>query len=276
MPPLCRGRKWRLLHEEPERIVFDPRRPTLKARLARESCLGVAWFALGSAALVEIALQSRPDAIVIDQQHGLWERREIEAAIGLAPSDVPVLVRVAENSVLAIGSALDAGAEGVIVPLIESAEAAAQAIAFCRYPPRGIRSAGGVRPLRDFAAYVEGAASIATILMIETRAGLAQAAAIAAVEGVDMVFIGAGDLALSLGVAPAAPEHAAACAVIRDASAASGVPCGIFTASAPAAVARRAEGYRMVVTATDLGVLTHGFTNAIADFGAARKSSDSN
>lgn len=249
--------------------MFDPHRPTLKSLLARGPCLGVAWFAAGSAALVELAVRARPDAIVIDLQHGLWERRELEAAIGLVPCDIPVLVRVTENSALAIGTALDAGAEGVIVPLIESAEAAAQALRFSRYPPRGIRSAGGVRPLQDFAGYVKGAEAIATILMIETRAGLEQAAAIAATGGADMIFIGAGDLALSLGVAPPQPEHGAACAAIHNASIAAGVPCGIFTASTDSARTRRDEGYRMVVIGSDINLIAGGFAAAATDFRAS-------
>jgi 2-keto-3-deoxy-L-rhamnonate aldolase RhmA len=249
--------------------MFDPQRPTLKKRLAAGECLGVAWLSLGSAALAELAARARPDAIVLDQQHGLWERRELEAAIGLVPSEIPVLVRVAENSATAIGTALDAGAEGVIVPLIESAEAAAQALRFSRYPPLGTRSGGGVRPLVDFAGYAAGASSIATLLMIETRAGLAAASAIAAAEGLDMVFIGPGDLALSLEVAPTHAEHAEACSAIRRASEAVGVPCGIYTGSAEAATARRAEGFRMVVVASDLDLAVRGFAQACAGFRVA-------
>jgi 2-keto-3-deoxy-L-rhamnonate aldolase RhmA len=249
--------------------MFDPRRPTLKKRLSAGDCLGVAWLSLGSAAVAELAARARPDAIVLDEQHGLWERREMEAAIGLVPSDIPVLVRVAESSARAIGTALDAGAEGVIVPLIESAEAAAQALRFSRYPPLGTRSGGGVRPLVDFAGYAAGASSIATLLMIETRAGLAAASAIAAAEGLDMIFIGPGDLALSLGVAPTQTEHAAACNAIRRTSEAAGVPCGIYTGSADAAAARCAEGFRMVVIASDIDLALHGFAKASADFRAA-------
>jgi 2-keto-3-deoxy-L-rhamnonate aldolase RhmA len=249
--------------------VFDPQRPTLKARLAQGPCVGAAWFALGSAALVELAVRARPDAIVIDQQHGLWERRELEAAIGLVPGDIAVLVRVAENSALAIGTALDAGAEGVIVPLVESAAAAAQAVRSSHYPPRGVRSAGGVRPLQDFERYAQGAQSIVTIPMIETRAGLAQADASAATEGVDMVFIGPGDLALSLGVSPGDPGHEAACAAIHASCASAGVPCAIFTGSAEAAAARRAEGFRMVVVATDFGLAMRGFASATEGFARA-------
>src|ERR1700761_6127078 len=115
--------------------MFDPSRPTLKARIAAGDCLAVSWFSLGSAALVEAGARARPDAIVIDLQHGLWERRELEAAIGVVPHDIPVMVRVAENSALAIGSALDAGAEGVIVPMIDSAAEGRAAIRSAKYPP---------------------------------------------------------------------------------------------------------------------------------------------
>jgi 2-keto-3-deoxy-L-rhamnonate aldolase RhmA len=247
--------------------LFDPRHPVFKRRLASGACLGVSWLALGSAALVELAARAGPDSIVLDQQHGLWERRELEAAIGRVSSSIPVLVRVAENSALAIGTALDAGAEGVIVPLVESAEEAARAVRASRYPPRGVRSGGGVRPLQDFEGYLAGADAIATILMIETRAGLAQAGAIAATEGVDMVFIGSGDLALSLGVAPGHPEYEDACAAIRAACASSGVPCGIFTASTAAARQRRDQGYRMVVVANDIGLALQGFAAATEGYG---------
>jgi 2-keto-3-deoxy-L-rhamnonate aldolase RhmA len=184
--------------------MFDPRRPTLRHRIDRGDCLGVVWLALGSVALAEMAAKAKPDAIVLDLQHGLWERGSLEAALAAVPSDVPVLARVAENSVRAIGEALDAGAEGVIVPLVETAKQARRAVRAARFPPSGERSGGGVRPLADFAAYVEGCErAIAVIVMIETAQGVRNAREIAAVDGVDMVFIGTGDLALSLGTFPA-------------------------------------------------------------------------
>ena len=122
--------------------MFDPRRPTLRYRLDRGDTLGVAWLSLGSVAVAELAARARPDAIVLDLQHGLWERATMEQAIGAAPSDIPVLVRVAENTPMAIGQALDAGAEGVIVPLVETAKQARKAVEAALYPPRGARSGG--------------------------------------------------------------------------------------------------------------------------------------
>jgi 2-keto-3-deoxy-L-rhamnonate aldolase RhmA len=247
--------------------MFDPARAQLRVLLASGKTVGVLWLSLGAPVIAELAAAARPDAIVLDLQHGLWERGTLEAAIGLVPAEIPVIVRVAENSALAIGSALDAGAEAVMVPLIETAEEATRAVAYATYPPNGIRSGGGVRPLRDFPAYVAGATKLVTIVMIETARGLANAVQIAAVPGVDMVFIGTGDLALSLGVFPqGGPAHGKACADILAACQAAGTLCGIFTFDASAAQARTAEGYRLVVTANDIDLVARGFAGATQSF----------
>ncbi len=247
--------------------MFDPEHPTLKARIASGECLAVSWLALGSVAVTDSAARARPDAIVIDLQHGLWERRDLEAAIGMVPSHIPVIVRVAENTALAIGTALDAGAEGVMVPMVETAAQAKQSVAFAKYPPHGIRSGGGVRPLRNFPAYVKAAGELAVIAMVETAAGLANTRAIAGVKGLDMVFIGTGDLALSLGTFGGSPaKHIQACADIQRICKTAGVACGTFTGSLAAAVAQQALGYGMVVVANDMDVVSQGFAGASAAF----------
>lgn len=250
--------------------MFDPHRATLANRIASGRCLGVVWITLGSAAMVEIAARSRPDAIVLDLQHGLWERRELEAAIGVVPPEIPVIIRTAENSAQAIGMALDAGAEGVLVPLIGTAEEARAAVSYAKLPPHGIRSGGGLRPLADFVSYVKGADKLVLMVMIETLKGVQNAAEIAAVDGVDMVFIGTGDLSLSLGTFPA-KLHAdsAAWAEIQRACTAALKPCGAFTTSLDAAQQLRAQGYRMVVTTNDLDLLTSGFIRATTGFAAS-------
>ena len=247
--------------------MFNPRRPLLKSRLASGRCLGVVWMSMGSAALVEIAAQAKPDALVIDLQHGLWDRRELEAAIGLVPDEIPVIVRVAENTALAISTALDAGAEGIIVPLVETAKEARAAVRHAKYPPHGRRSGGGVRPLVDFPAYFEGSDNIVVMIMIETEKGVAHAEKIAIVEGVDMVFIGTGDLALSLGTFPAhTHDHTRACATIHRACQKAWIPCGIFTLNADMACMRREQGYRMVVVANDVDVVQRGFGASVERF----------
>jgi kynurenine formamidase/2-keto-3-deoxy-L-rhamnonate aldolase RhmA len=170
------------------------------------------------------------------------------------PPPVPCLVRVEDMSATAIGRALDAGAEGIIVPLVETAEQARAAVSACHYPPKGTRSGGGVRPLADFVAYRQAAdEAVAVGVMIETAEGLANAGAIAAVEDVDLVFIGTGDLALSLGTFPK-PErrHEDAVQAVLAACRYAEKPCGVFTGGAEAAAKRRRQGFAMTVVANDI------------------------
>ncbi|MBN9062731.1 MAG: hypothetical protein BGP06_15860 [Rhizobiales bacterium 65-9] len=248
--------------------MFDPRRPTLRYRLDKGETLGVVWLSLGSVALCELAARSRPDAIVLDMQHGLWDRLSMENAIGATPSDIPVMIRIAENTPLAIGQALDAGAEGVIVPLVETAKQARAAVAAAHYPPRGRRSGGGVRPLADFVDYVDGAnRGVVVCVMIETEKGRKNARKIAAVEGVDMVFIGTGDLALSIGCFPQIDaRHEQACLDIQNACRSEWTLCGTFTNTVDGARAKREQGFRMVVTANDGDLVARGFNHATTQF----------
>jgi 2-keto-3-deoxy-L-rhamnonate aldolase RhmA len=248
--------------------MFVPGRSGLRYRIDRGDRLGAIWLSLGSVALAEIAARARPDAIVLDLQHGLWERQAMEAAIGIVPPEVAVLARVAENSPFAIGQALDAGAEGVIVPLVESRKQAARAVKAARYPPHGERSGGGARPLADYVDYHSAAErGVIVAVMIETAEGVENAGKIAGTQGVDMVFIGTGDLALSLGVFPEMDErHEEACRHVHAACRAKWTPCGIFTTSVEAASRRRAEGYRLTVVADDISLVAQGFGSATRAF----------
>ncbi len=238
--------------------------PTLRQRLAAGNPVGVVWMMLGCPAIAEVAATLTPDAVVFDAQHGLWDRSALEAGIGALRGATPSLVRVAENSAAAIGPALDAGADGVIVPMIETAEQAAAAVAFARFPPHGARSAGGVRPLaRGFAAY-HAAASANTVaaVMIETVAGVANADAIARTPGLDLVLLGPGDLALSLGCAglPDA-RHDQACADVLAACRRNRVACGTFASGQDTDAF-----YQLVVLANDLDVVATGFGAGLRGF----------
>lgn len=241
----------------------------LKQMLRRPGGVGLFWFALGSPGLVELSLAAKPEAIVLDLQHGLFSRETLEAAIGVTQRRSPTLVRVADGSPTAIGQALDAGADGVLVPLVESAEEAAAAVRAAHYPPHGNRSGGGVRPLgRGFAGYVAEVATRTVVgVMIETVAGVEQAEAIARTPGLDCVFIGTGDLALSLGCFPEIDaRYEAACRRVFEACRSADLPCGLFTTSAEEAARRQREGFAMVVVANDIGLVAGGFAAAQAAF----------
>jgi 2-keto-3-deoxy-L-rhamnonate aldolase RhmA len=220
------------------------------------------WLSLGSEALAEIAAEAAPDAIVLDAQHGLWDVRSTHAALGMIAHTCTPIVRVADNSVTAIGLALDAGAQGVIVPLVETAEQAARAVSAAHYPTNGERSGGGVRPLADFPAYFKSSSkNILVSVMIETKSGLENVAAIAAVPGIDLIFIGTGDLALSLGFDA---DIEAAIQSIFAVTRAAHVPCGIFTVNPQAARARLAQGFNFVVAETDLRLARDGIAASLA------------
>jgi len=252
--------------------MFDANQESLRRRLAKGEPLGVFWMSTGSVAAIELATAAKPDAIVLDAQHGLWDRASIEHAVGAGSRHAPVLIRTAENAPVAIGQALDAGADGVIVPLIEDAGEAAAAVAAARFPPHGVRSAGGVRPLsQGFADYYAQANARTVVgVMIETERAVANAAAIAGTPGIDFVFIGSGDLAISLGTFPQPdPRHEKACRTVLEACKAKGVPCAIFTANADAAIKRRREGYALVVVANDIDLLKGGFASAMTAFNDA-------
>ncbi|MGE5146632.1 MAG: SDR family oxidoreductase, partial [Candidatus Eiseniibacteriota bacterium] len=173
--------------------------------------------------------------------------------------------RTADNTPYAISTALDAGALGVLVPLIETAEQAAAAVAACKFPPAGIRSGGGVRPLKDFVGYGKAANDAILVgVMIETKKGVDNAAKIAKVPGVDIVFIGTGDLAFSLGTFPEFDDrHEAAIEKVDAACRAAGVPCGVFTPYVTFALDRRRQGYQWVVLGSDVEIV-HGAAKATA------------
>ncbi len=253
-------------------LMFDTNRRSLRERLAKREPLGVFWMSTGSPAVIEVAATAKPDAIVLDAQHGLWDRLSIEHAVGAASRHAPVLVRTAENSPVAIGQALDTGAEGVIVPLIEDERQAAAAVSAARFPPQGRRSAGGVRPLSQGFVNYYAQANAGTVVgvMIETKHAVSNAAAIAGTPGIDFVLIGSGDLAISLGTFPEPDaRHEAACRAVFDACKTSGVPCAIFTNSVDAAMQRRREGYALVVVANDVDILKNGFSSAATRFNDA-------
>lgn len=176
------------------------------ALLAGSRCTG-AWLFSGSPAAGEILGLQGFDALIIDQEHTphgpettVAQMRAIAAA-----GPATILVRVPDRETRTIKLALDSGAEGIVVPTVESAEEARAIVAACRYPPDGKRGAHhtvgraadwGRRPAEYLRAY---SAELLIIAMIESERGLHAAADIAGVEGIDMLFLGPLDLSASFG-----------------------------------------------------------------------------
>lgn len=237
----------------------------LKDKLAAGGCITCHWATLGSPSAAELLAESGPDCVVFDMQHGLWDRLSLEYAIGLVRHRAVPAVRSADDSDHAIGAALDAGARALIVPMVDTAEQARAVVKAAKYPPQGGRSGGGVRPMLDYKSYMAAANDELVIaVMIETATALANAAEIAAVPGVDMLFIGPFDLSMSIGTFPEfGPRHEAAVQSILAAAKAAGKTCGIFTPYASFAVDRRAQGFQWVVLSYDQSLIQEPAKGAV-------------
>jgi 4-hydroxy-2-oxoheptanedioate aldolase len=182
-------------------------------------------------------------------------------------------VRVAGNDAATIGRALDAGAVGVIVPLINTPEEAAKAVAASRYPPVGIRSYGPTRSmLRIGPTPAEANDAVIVLAMIETAEGLANVEAIAATPGLDGLYIGPSDLTIGLGgEIPGDPSvadtFAAALVRIRRACEDNGIAAGLHTRSGEEAAKWISEGFTLVTVSGDIN---HLEAVALAHLVAAR------
>lgn len=223
------------------------------SRLRAGGGVGAMWTTLGSPTVAELMVEEGADALVFDLQHGLWTRPTLEAAIGVTRGKAAPLVRTQDDSYFAIGNALDSGALGIIVPMVENAEQAKRIAAAAKYPPQGRRSSGGIRPVIDSKRDVPNTnAAIFVAVMIETAAGVENATAIAAVPGIDMLFIGPFDLSLSTGTFPdLGPKHEAAMRSVLQAAKKAGKSCGLFTPNVTIAADRRLQGFQLVVLAYD-------------------------
>jgi len=171
---------------------------------AREKSVG-AWLTMSDLYSAEILAQLGFDWVCFDLQHGLMDYSHLTHLLpAIAQARVTPLVRVAANQPDQIGKALDAGAQGVIVPLVNTVEDARKAVAACRYPPAGVRSCGPIRAaMHEGLAYLQTAnEQVACVVMIETEEGLRNVETIAATDGVDGLFVGPMDLCYGLGLAP--------------------------------------------------------------------------
>ena len=241
-----------------------PEPTALKRRIAAdEVALGIS-FTLGSVHAVELCAHSSLDYVYFDQQHGLTSLDTLINQLRvIAGSPVTPLVRVLGNDPGLIGQVLDVGAEGVIVPMVNSAEDARLAVAGCRYPPEGVRSWGPIRARFGLGSDPEEVNSrVLCFVMIETRDAVKNVEEIVAVPGVDGVYIGPADLGVSMGLKPKVGlqdgEHAqavkrvvTACRAARRVAAISGRPREMS-----------GLGFGMVSVGSDTGFIQAGLDQA--------------
>jgi 4-hydroxy-2-oxoheptanedioate aldolase len=221
------------------------------------------WLSIANTVTAEVMARAGFDYVCVDNQHGVVGYADIPAliqVIGIGPS-VP-MVRVPWNEPGVIGKVLDAGAHAVIVPMVNSPEEARAAVAASRYHPDGSRSYGptavGARH-SDYFAFARD--NVTCIPMIETTKALARLDDILSVPGVDVVYVGPGDLSVSLGLPPGNndddPRFVEALETVVGACARHGVVAGIH--ARPELVDRRRDmGFRMITAISDIGALRSG------------------
>lgn len=238
-------------------------RPNALRRLHREGRTIVnGWLSIGSPYVAEMAAHQGYDALTVDMQHGMVG---FEGAVAMfqaiATTPVIPMARPSENSPAEIMRLLDAGAYGIVCPMVSTAADAARLVGACRYPPAGRRSFGPARGLLYGGAdYFAGAnAEVLAFAMIETREALDNLDAILDTPGLDGIYVGPNDLAIELGCAPRNehddPAVVSAIARAREGAARRGQVAGIFCSDGPAAAGRAAEGFHLVTPGNDAALL---------------------
>ena len=256
-------------------------RPNHLKQLHREKRTAVnAWVSMGSGYLAEVLGHSGFDAVTVDLQHapfGFDQAVHLLQAISATPA-VP-LARCASLTLAEVNKLLDAGAYGIICPLIHSVDEAATFARTCRYPPRGARSFGPARGLlyggSDYLSKADD--EILSLAMIETTNSLDQIERIIDVEELDGVYVGPSDLGIAMGLGPNAwPDERMTQAIehILRVVQSRGKYAGIFCGPAEMGEACTALGYDLVTPGNDVHLLRAGATARIDGVRSAQRSGE--
>ena len=242
-----------------------------RARLRNgDSTVGI-FAGLGSPLAAEVAAAAGVDWVLVDCEHGSTGDDVVSpTVIATAAYGVPTLVRVESAERIRIGRALDAGAAGVMVPRAESAEEVRDAIRHFDYPPVGDRGVASYNRAAQWGMDTEaltGERQAAAIIQIETRGALDDVDEIAAIPGVDLVFVGPLDLSFALGVPRQFdhPNFVAALEAVLSAATQAGVPAGILAANTDAAQRYRSMGFTFIALSSDSVLLAQSIQSSLTE-----------
>ena len=239
-------------------------------KLANQEPVYGLWVTLESASITEMVVALGMDWVVIDAEHGYLDWKEINEHIraGLR-SDTVVLVRLAERSTSLTKRALDIGADGVVIPWVETVKQLEEAIRDCRYPMEGRRGIGGERATAWGQCLAEHTAEanehVLVIPLIESVAAIPNVPAMCDVDGTDVFFFGPADFSSTAGYRGQweGPGVAEQILQLKDLIHAKGKQCGLMTTSIDNLVARREQGFRMLGVGADSGLLLRSIHQAL-------------
>lgn len=237
---------------------------SFKEKLAAGETLAGTFVKTPHPHVVELLALTGLDCLILDAEHAPFDRASLDLCILAArAAGQPVLVRPASGSPEQILNALDCGADGVLVPHIRSAKEARGLVAACHYGPGGRGFAGSTRAAgyttRGMAAHRAAARGVSIVAQIEDAEALPEIEAIAAVDGIDALFIGRADLTLSLGAdTPDAPEVVEAVERICAAGRAAERTVGMFLPRVADVPEWRAKGASLFLLRSDQEFLLDG------------------
>lgn len=249
--------------------------PTFRETLAAASRpLAGIWVCSGSPLVAEICAGAGLDWTLIDMEHSPHSLDSVLAQLqAVAAYPITPVVRVPVGDVVTIKQVLDLGAQNILVPMISSVTDAERAVSAVRYPPRGVRGVGSAlaRSARwnRVDGYLDDAdGHVSLVVQIETREGVEAAAEIAAVDGVDGVFVGPSDLAASMGLLGQQTHPDVRTAVLRtfDAVRAAGKPVGVNAFDPDVSDGYLSAGATFVLVGADVTLLARGSEALAARF----------
>jgi 4-hydroxy-2-oxoheptanedioate aldolase len=230
------------------------------------------WLAIPNGFASEVMAHQGWDTLTIDVQHGVVDYQAmVQMLQAISTTDTVPVVRAPWLEPGILMKILDAGAYGVICPMVNTREDAQKLVAWTSYAPRGVRSFGPVRALyyggADYPAQAND--TIVRFAMIETAQALDNLDDILSVEGLDAIYIGPSDLSLSLGCRPVFddvdPKAAQAIDHILERAKAHGVVAGIHNGRADVALARIAKGFQFVTVSSDARLLASGSQQILSE-----------
>ena len=245
----------------------------LKAALLAGECQLGLWMSSRDGLAVEMMAGAGFDWVLIDMEHAPNDTGAVAGLLqATAAHDVSACVRVPWNDVVAIKRVLDVGAQTLVVPYVQSVDEARAAVAAVHYPPRGVRGVGGSTRASGFGRIADYAAragdEICLILQLETVEALPLIEEIAALDGVDGIFIGPADLAASMGHLGQA-GHPEVMEAVRDATRrirAAGKAPGFLSANPENARAAREAGSQFLGIDIDTIALKRALEARLAEF----------